>query len=107
MPAEYITLQLTHFKAGIRANPVMQGMAATLSPEDMKPLGVYFSQQKPKGQAAKDAALRARQGRSSIAAATRRPAFRRAPPAIRPTAPACRRTIRASPASIPITRTRS
>ena len=56
-PAEYITLQLTHFKTGLRANPVMQGMAATLTPEDMKALGAYFSQQKPKGLAAKDAAL--------------------------------------------------
>jgi cytochrome c553 len=56
-PAEYITLQLAHFKAGIRVNPVMQGMAATLTPEDMKALGVYFSRQKPKGLAAKDAAL--------------------------------------------------
>ena len=56
-PAEYITLQLTHFKSGLRANPVMQGMAATLTPEDMKALGAYFSQQKPKGLAAKDAAL--------------------------------------------------
>ena len=56
-PAEYIALQLAHFKAGIRANPVMQGMAASLTPEDMKALGVYFSQQKPKPMAAKDAAL--------------------------------------------------
>lgn len=56
-PAEYITLQLAHFKAGIRANPVMQGMAAGLSPEDMKALGLYFAQQKPKGLAAKDAQL--------------------------------------------------
>ncbi len=55
--AEYITLQLTHFQAGIRVNPVMQGMAAPLKPEDMKALGIYFSQQKPKGLAAKDAAL--------------------------------------------------
>jgi len=57
MPAEYIALQLAHFKAGIRANPIMQGMAAPLSPEDMQALGVYFSQQKPKGLAAKDATL--------------------------------------------------
>ncbi len=56
-PAEYITLQLAHFKSGIRANPVMQGMAAALSPEDMTVLGAYFSQQKPKGMAAKDGAL--------------------------------------------------
>ncbi len=56
-PAEYITLQLAHFKAGIRVNPVMQGMAAALTPEDMKALGLYFSQQRPKGLAAKDAPL--------------------------------------------------
>jgi cytochrome c553 len=55
--AEYITRQLTHFQAGIRANPVMQGMAAALKPDEMKALGIYFSQQKPKGLAAKDAAL--------------------------------------------------
>lgn len=57
MPAQYITLQLTHFKAGIRANPVMQGMAATLTPDDMKQLGLLFSGQKPKGLAAKDASV--------------------------------------------------
>jgi len=56
-PAEYITLQLAHFKSGLRVNPVMQAMAATLQPEEMKALGIYFSRQKPKGLAAKDAAL--------------------------------------------------
>lgn len=56
-PAEYITRQLTHFQSGIRVNPVMQGMAAALKPEEMKALGLYFAQQKPKGLAAKDAAL--------------------------------------------------
>ena len=56
-PADYISLQLAHFKSGLRANPVMQGMAATLTPEDMTALGIYFSQQKPKGMAAKDPAL--------------------------------------------------
>jgi len=54
--ADYITLQLAHFKAGIRVNAVMQGMAATLTDADMKALGVYFSQQKLKGQTAKDPA---------------------------------------------------
>ncbi len=54
--ADYITLQLAHFKAGVRVNPVMQGMASTLSDADMKALGVYFSRQKPKGLAAKDPA---------------------------------------------------
>src|SRR4249920_1547232 len=54
--ADYITLQLAHFKAGIRVNAVMQGMVATLSDADMKALGVYYSQQPPKGLTAKDPA---------------------------------------------------
>lgn len=54
---DYITLQLAHFKAGIRVNPTMQAMAATLSDADMQALGAYFSQQTPKGLAAKDVAL--------------------------------------------------
>jgi cytochrome c553 len=54
--ADYITLQLAHFKAGIRVNAVMQGMVATLSEADMKSLGAYFAQQKSKGQTAKDPA---------------------------------------------------
>ncbi len=57
MPAQYISTQLAHFKSGLRVNPIMQGMVAPLSPEDMQALGIYFSQQKPKGLAAKDAAL--------------------------------------------------
>jgi len=55
--ADYLTLQLSHFKDGVRANPIMAGMAAGLSPEDMKALGLYFSQQKPKGMTAKDREL--------------------------------------------------
>jgi cytochrome c553 len=55
--ADYITRQLAHYKAGIRVNPIMQGMAAPLSEDDMRSLGLYFSQQKPKGLAAKDANL--------------------------------------------------
>lgn len=57
LPAEYIIAQLTHFKAGIRANPVMLGMASTLSPDDMAALGAYYSKQKSKGLAAKDPEL--------------------------------------------------
>jgi cytochrome c553 len=55
--ADYITLQLAHFKAGIRVNPTMQAMAAPLSDEDMRALGDYFSRQKPKGLAARDPTL--------------------------------------------------
>jgi len=53
--AAYIAKQLQNFKAGERKNPIMMGMAAGLSPEDMKNLGAYFSAQKvvPVG-AAKD-----------------------------------------------------
>jgi cytochrome c553 len=56
-PAAYVALQLEHFKSGVRANPVMQGMSASLSTADMAALGAYFAQQKPKGLAAKDPAL--------------------------------------------------
>jgi cytochrome c553 len=55
--AEYITRQLQHFKSGMRANPVMGAMSASLTPEEMVALGVYFSQQKPKAGTAKDPAL--------------------------------------------------
>lgn len=55
--ADYITLQLAHFKAGVRVNATMQAMAASLSDADMTALGVYFSQQTPKGQGARDPAL--------------------------------------------------
>ena len=55
--ADYITLQLAHFKAGVRVNPTMQAMSATLSDEDMRALGAYYAQQKPKGLAAKDPSL--------------------------------------------------
>jgi cytochrome c553 len=75
--ADYIALQLAHFKSGIRNNAVMAGMAAALTPEDMRSLGAYFAQQKPKGAAAKDADLAAA-GRSCFAAATPPAACRRA-----------------------------
>jgi cytochrome c553 len=55
--AAYLTLQLEHFKSGVRNNPIMAGMAATLTPEDMRALGIYFSQQKPKAAGIKDREL--------------------------------------------------
>jgi cytochrome c553 len=55
--AEYTTLQLDHYRPGLRKNPVMAAMAATLSAEDAKALGAYFSDKKPKPGAAKDIAL--------------------------------------------------
>jgi cytochrome c553 len=55
--AEYISLQLSHYKDGIRNNAVMASMVGDLTPEDMKALGAYFAHQKPKGTAAKDPSL--------------------------------------------------
>jgi cytochrome c553 len=57
LPADYITLQLAHFKSGLRQNPIMQGFAATLSDADMVALGEYFAKQKPVTGKAHDAAL--------------------------------------------------
>ena len=43
--SDYLLKQLTNFKAGTRANPVMMPMVANLTPEDMKNLADYFSSQ--------------------------------------------------------------
>lgn len=42
---EYLLKQLTNFKEGTRANAVMSGMVANLTPDDMKNLAQYFSTQ--------------------------------------------------------------
>ena len=55
--AGYIATQLAAFKSGARPSPIMQAMAAPLTPEDMQAVGAYFEQQKPAGQAARDKAL--------------------------------------------------
>ena len=52
--ADYVLKQLVNFKSGERKNPVMLGMSATLSPQDMKNLGAYFEGQKAKARAAKN-----------------------------------------------------
>lgn len=41
--AEYIVKQLTEFKAGKRANAVMSGMAAALTPEDMVNIAAFYN----------------------------------------------------------------
>lgn len=43
----YVVEQLKNFKSGTRNNPIMLGMAAPLSPQDMHDLGAYFASQKP------------------------------------------------------------
>jgi cytochrome c553 len=40
---QYIVRQLTDFKAGKRQNPIMMGMAAPLSEQDMHDIGAYFA----------------------------------------------------------------
>ncbi len=47
-PQQYVAAQLALYKSGKRKNAVMQGMAANLTPEDMKALGLYYSVQKSK-----------------------------------------------------------
>lgn len=60
--ADYLLKQLSEFKAGgdkppVRNNPIMAGMTAALSMEDMKGLALYFSRQKIKPAAATDEKL--------------------------------------------------
>src|SRR5215469_1190815 len=47
--AVYIAEQLHLFKAGVRQNPVMQPLAATLSDQDIDNVAVYFAAQTPVG----------------------------------------------------------
>ena len=57
----YVAAQLAAFKSGARPSPIMQGMAAPLTPEDMRDVGAYYERQKPATQFARDPAL-ARRG---------------------------------------------
>jgi cytochrome c553 len=50
---EYITKQLNDFKSGKRKNPMMGGMAGTLSSEDTTSLALYFGAQTTKNDKAK------------------------------------------------------
>jgi cytochrome c553 len=53
--ATYIAKQLSEFKSGVRKDPIMMGMAAPLSDEDMQDLAAYFASQTVKvGEAAAD-----------------------------------------------------
>jgi cytochrome c553 len=45
---EYIYKQLTEFKAGKRKNAIMNGMAATLSDDDMKHVAAFYGSLKAK-----------------------------------------------------------
>ena len=54
---EYLDKQLHDFKSGARKDPIMSGMAATLSPVDMKNIAAYFASLKTKPGAAMNAEL--------------------------------------------------
>jgi cytochrome c553 len=43
---QYIAAQLAAFKSGARVNPIMQGMAAGLTPGEMKAVGAYYAKQR-------------------------------------------------------------
>ena len=46
--AAYVVKQLKAFKSGARKDPVMQGMAAPLSEQDMENLAAWYASQKQK-----------------------------------------------------------
>jgi cytochrome c553 len=54
---EYIVKQLTEFKAGKRTSPIMQGMAAPLSEEDMRNVAAFYASKHAKAGFAKDKQL--------------------------------------------------
>ena len=54
---EYIAKQLAEFKSGARANAIMAGMAAALTPESMADLGAHFSAQKLRHAGTRDRSL--------------------------------------------------
>ncbi len=51
--AGYLVKELTDFKDGKRTNPIMSGMAASLSTQDMEDIASYFSSQTPAAAATK------------------------------------------------------
>ena len=57
--AKYLAKQLHDFKSGKRANPVMMGMAAGLSDQDILDISAYFAAQKSTTNAADPAQVKA------------------------------------------------
>ncbi|MBZ4193782.1 MAG: cytochrome c4 [Candidatus Contendobacter sp.] len=43
--ADYLLKQLQELKSGVRVNPIMLGMTAALTPQDMEDLSAYFASQ--------------------------------------------------------------
>jgi cytochrome c553 len=57
--ASYLYKQLSDFKAGRRKNPIMAGIVAGLSDEDMRNVAAHYATQKPRPEASKDRTLAA------------------------------------------------
>ncbi len=55
--AEYLVKQLSNYKSGERKNPIMTGIAAALSADDMRNVAAWFASQRPKQGSAGDAKL--------------------------------------------------
>ena len=54
---EYLVKQLAEFKAGKRANPIMSGMVAALTEDDMKNIAAFYNSKTAEPGFAKDKAL--------------------------------------------------
>jgi len=54
---EYLFKQLRNYKSGERKNPIMTGIAASLSEQDMRDVSAFYAAQKPRQGAARDAKL--------------------------------------------------
>lgn len=54
---EYLIKQLQEYKSGKRANAIMQGLAASLSDDDMRNIAYWLASQKPKDGASTDKEL--------------------------------------------------
>lgn len=52
--ADYLVKQLVEFKSGKRQNPVMSGMAAPLTEEDMRNIAAFYASKEPKPGTAKN-----------------------------------------------------
>ena len=55
--ADYLVKQLSEFKSDKRSNPVMKGMASTLSDEDMKHVAAFYASKRAKDGESKDKTL--------------------------------------------------
>jgi cytochrome c553 len=55
--AEYLAKQLTDYKSGARQNAIMQGMAASLSADDIRHVAAFYASKKMPAGTARDPAL--------------------------------------------------